>query len=51
MFRTYPLGTTGPRRPESLRDIIRRVERELAADPERVARRRALLASRPHSLF
>lgn len=51
MFRTYPLGTTGARRPESLREIIRRIERDLAADPERVARRRAVLAGRPNPLF
>lgn len=51
MIRTYPLGTTGPRRPESLREILRRIERELAADPQRAARRRSLLVARPTSAF
>jgi hypothetical protein len=51
MLRTYPIGTTAPRRPESLRDIVRRIERELAADPERVARRRTMVAMTRRGAF
>ena len=50
MIRTWKLGTTGPRRPESLRDILRRIEQELAADPRR-ARRGHPLTARPAGAF
>jgi hypothetical protein len=47
MFRTYPLHSTAARRPESLRDIVRRLEQELSTDDQRAARRRVQLAVRP----
>lgn len=51
MIRTYKLGTTGHRRPESLRDIFRRIERELAGDALRANRRGAIVTARPRSAF
>ena len=48
MIRTYKLGMTGPRRPESLRAILRRLEREIAVDATRLDRRSTgLTAYRP----
>ena len=48
MIRTYKLGMTGSRRPESLREILRRLEREIASDATRLDRRTTVrTADRP----
>ena len=51
MLRTYPIGITGPRRPESLRAILRRIERDLATDPARIARQNAILLPQRRTAF
>jgi len=49
MLRTYPLHPITTRRPESLRDIFRRLEREIATQP--AGRRRHQLAVQPRTGF
>lgn len=53
MFRTYPICTADHkhRTGESLREILRRVEQEIATDPARAARRRPLVAVQHRSAF
>lgn len=49
MFRTYPLHTETRQRPESLRQIFRRLEREIT--DEQPSRRRIEQTARPRSGF
>jgi hypothetical protein len=53
MFRTYPICTADHkhRNGESLREILRRVEQEIAAEPARAARRRPVLAGSHRGAF